>query len=103
MSFQTQRTTTASKIPSADTSGIALHLEPIVQLPSCCQPPNLEVIMTREKISLASAAAIAIISWGALVQKNQNKGVIPLLDPINGKISLQRAPAGTVGAAGSSP
>jgi Cu/Ag efflux protein CusF len=103
MIFQDQRTTTASKIPSDDTSGIALHLEPIVRLPSCCPPPNLEVIMTRAKISLASAAAIAIISWGALAQENQNKGRITLLDHINGKITLQHAPAGTVGAAGASP
>jgi len=64
---------------------------------------NLEVIMTLAKISLASAAAITIISWGALAQENQNKGRITLLDHITGKITLQHAPAGTVGAVGASP
>jgi Cu/Ag efflux protein CusF len=59
--------------------------------------------MIRAKISLASAAAITIISWGALAQENQSKGRITLLDHINGKIALQHAPAGTVGAAGASP
>jgi Cu/Ag efflux protein CusF len=63
---------------------------------------NLEVIMTLAKISLASAAAITIISWGALAQENQNKGRITQLDHINGKITLQHAPAGTVGAVGAS-
>jgi Cu/Ag efflux protein CusF len=58
--------------------------------------------MTLAKISLASAAAITIISWGALAQENQNKGRITQLDHINGKITLQHAPAGTVGAAGAS-
>jgi Cu/Ag efflux protein CusF len=81
----------------------ALHLEPIVRLPSCFAPPNLEVIMTRAKISLASAAAITIISWGALAQENQNKGRITQLDHITGRITLQHAPAGTVGAVGASP
>src|ERR1700676_54270 len=80
----------------------ALHLEPIVLWPSCYSPPKLEVIMTLAKISLASAAAITIISWGALAQENQNKGRITQLDHINGKITLQHAPAGTVGAAGAS-
>ena len=56
--------------------------------------------MTLAKISLASAAAITIISWGALAQENQNKGRITQLDHINGKITLQHAPAGTVGAVG---
>src|ERR1700726_2107201 len=60
------------------------------------------VIMTLAKISLASAAAITIISWGALAQENQNKGQITQLDHINGKITLQHAPSGTVGAAGAS-
>ena len=41
---------------------------------------NLEVIMTLSKISLASAAAITIISWGALAQENQDKGRITQLD-----------------------
>ncbi len=63
---------------------------------------NLEVIMTLAKISLASAAAITIISWGALAQENQNKGRITQLDHINGKITLQHAPAGTVGEVGAS-
>jgi Cu/Ag efflux protein CusF len=63
---------------------------------------NREVIMTLAKISLASAAAITIISWGALAQENQNKGRITQLDHINGKITLQYAPTGTVGAAGAS-
>jgi Cu/Ag efflux protein CusF len=63
---------------------------------------NLEVIMTLAKISLASAAAITIISWGALAQENQNKGRITQLDHINGKITLQHAPTGTVGAVGAS-
>jgi len=58
--------------------------------------------MTLAKISLASAAAITIISWGALAQENQNKGRITQLDHINGKITLQHAPSGTVGAAGAS-
>jgi Cu/Ag efflux protein CusF len=61
--------------------------------------------MTLAKISLASAAAITIISWGALAQENQNKGRITQLDHINGingKITLQHAPAGTVGAVGAS-
>jgi len=62
----------------------------------------LEVIMALAKISLASAAAITIISWGALAQENQNKGRITQLDHINGKITLQHAPAGTVGAVGAS-
>jgi Cu/Ag efflux protein CusF len=103
MIFQDQRTTDSVKNTVRRHRNIALHLEPIVRLPSCCPPPNLEVIMTRAKISLASAAAIAIISWGALAQENQNKGRITLLDHINGKITLQHAPAGTVGAAGASP
>jgi Cu/Ag efflux protein CusF len=63
---------------------------------------NLEVIMTLAKISLASAAAITIISWGALAQENQNKGRITQLDHINGRVTLQHAPAGTVGAVGAS-
>jgi Cu/Ag efflux protein CusF len=58
--------------------------------------------MTLAKISLASAAAITIISWGALAQENQNKGLITQLDHINGKITLKHAPAGTVGAVGAS-
>ena len=37
---------------------------------------NWEVIMTLAKISLASAAAITILSWGALAQENQNTGRI---------------------------
>jgi Cu/Ag efflux protein CusF len=61
---------------------------------------NLEVIMTLAKISLASAAAITILSWGAMAQENQNKGRITQLDHINGKITLQYAPTGTVGAVG---
>ena len=64
---------------------------------------NLEVIMTRAKISLASAAAITIISWGALAQENQSKGRITQLNHITGNITLQHAPAGTVGAVGASP
>jgi Cu/Ag efflux protein CusF len=63
---------------------------------------NLEVIMTLAKISLASAAAITIISWGALAQENQNTGRITQFNHINGKITLQHAPAGTVGAVGAS-
>jgi Cu/Ag efflux protein CusF len=63
---------------------------------------NLEVIMTLAKISLASAAAITIVSWGALAQENQNKGRITQLDHINGTITLQHASAGTVGAVGAS-
>jgi len=58
--------------------------------------------MTLAKISLASAAAIAIISWGALAQENQNKGRITQLDHINGTITLQHAPAESVGAVGAS-
>lgn len=58
--------------------------------------------MTLMKIGLANAAAITIMSWGALAQENQNKGRITLLDHINGKITLQHAPAGTVGAVGAS-
>jgi Cu/Ag efflux protein CusF len=73
---------------------------------SCCQVvahgQNWEVIMTLAKISLASAAAITIISWGALAQENQNTGRITQLDHINGKMTLQHAPAGTVGAVGAS-
>jgi Cu/Ag efflux protein CusF len=63
---------------------------------------NLEVIMTLAKIRLASAAVIAVISWGALAQENQNKGLITQFDHINGTITLQHAPAGTVGAVGAS-
>jgi Cu/Ag efflux protein CusF len=63
---------------------------------------NWEVIMTLAKISLASAAAITILSWGALAQENQNTGRITQLDHINGKITLQHAPTGTVGAVGAS-
>src|SRR5260221_8289240 len=37
---------------------------------------NLEVVMTLAKISLASAAAITMISFGAFAQENQNKGRI---------------------------
>ena len=51
---------------------------------------KLEVIMTLGRISLASAAAITIISWGALAQENQNKGRITQLDHINGTIALQQ-------------
>src|ERR1700687_2428130 len=80
----------------------ALHLEPIVRLPGCCSPQNLEVIMTLAKISLATAAAVTIISWGALAQENQNKGRITQFDHINGRLTLQHAPAGTVGAVGAS-
>ena len=63
---------------------------------------NLEVIMTLGRISLASAAAITIISWGAWAQENQNKGRITQLDHINGTITLQHAPAESVGAVGAS-
>src|SRR5260370_4815343 len=63
---------------------------------------NWEVIMTLAKISLASAAAITILSWGALAQENQNTGRITQLDHINGKITLQHAPTGTVGPVGAS-
>jgi Cu/Ag efflux protein CusF len=63
---------------------------------------NSEAIMRLAKISLASAAAITIISWGALAQENQNTGRITQFNHINGKITLQHAPAGTVGAAGAS-
>ena len=63
---------------------------------------NWEVIMTLAKISLASAAAVTILSWGALAQENQNTGRITQLDHINGKITLQHAPTGTVGAVGAS-
>jgi Cu/Ag efflux protein CusF len=73
---------------------------------SCClvvaDDQNREVIMTLAKISLASAAVITVISWGALAQENQNKGRITQLDHINGKITLQHAPTGTVGAVGAS-
>ena len=58
--------------------------------------------MTPAKISLASAAAITIISWGALAQENQNTGRITQFNHINGKITLQHAPAGTVGEVGAS-
>ena len=58
--------------------------------------------MTPAKISLASAAAVTIISWGALAQENQNTGRITQFNHINGKITLQHAPAGTVGAVGAS-
>ena len=51
---------------------------------------SLEVIMTLGRISLASAAAITIISWGAWAQENQNKGRITQLDHINGTITLQQ-------------
>jgi Cu/Ag efflux protein CusF len=61
-----------------------------------------EVIMTLGKIILASAAAITIVSWGASAQENQNKGRIIQFDHINGKITLQHAPTGTVGAVGAS-
>jgi Cu/Ag efflux protein CusF len=80
----------------------ASHLEPIVLCQVVAHDQNWEVIMTLAKISLASAAAITIISWGALAQENQNKGRITQLDHINGKITLQHAPTGTVGAAGAS-
>jgi Cu/Ag efflux protein CusF len=63
---------------------------------------NLEVIMTLAKIRLAGAAAITIVSWGALAQENQNRGLITQFDHINGRITLQHAPAGTVGAVGAS-
>jgi Cu/Ag efflux protein CusF len=42
------------------------------------------------------------MSWGALAQENQNKGRITQLNHINGKITLQHAPAGTVDAVGAS-
>ena len=59
--------------------------------------------MTLAKISLASAAAITIISWGgAWAQENQNKGRITQLNHINGTITLQHAPAESVGAVGAS-
>jgi len=57
--------------------------------------------MTLAKISLASAAAITI-SWGAWAQENQNKGRITQLNHINGTITLQHAPAESVGAVGAS-
>ncbi len=56
--------------------------------------------MALAKISLAGAAAIAIISWGALAQESQGKGQITQFDHINGTITLRHAPAGTVGSAG---
>jgi len=58
--------------------------------------------MTLAKISLATAAAVTIISWGALAQENQNKGRITQFDHINGRLTLQHAPTGTVGAVGAS-
>ena len=58
--------------------------------------------MTLAKISLASAAAITIISWGAWAQENQNKGRITQLDHINGTITLQHAPAESIGTVGAS-
>src|SRR6476620_12048667 len=58
--------------------------------------------MTPVKISVASAAAGTIINWGALAQENQNKGRITQLNHINGTITLQHAPAESVGAVGAS-
>ncbi len=58
--------------------------------------------MALAKISLAAAAAITIIGWGALAQEGQGKGQITQFDHINGTITLRHAPAGTVGAAGAS-
>src|SRR5258707_15293710 len=58
--------------------------------------------MTLSKSSLGSAAVITIIGWGAWVIENQNKGRITQLDHINGTITLQHAPAESVGAVGAS-
>jgi Cu/Ag efflux protein CusF len=93
------------QLPSpSDSASVVVHR--IWNQSSCCQvvphDQNREVIMTLAKISLAGAAAITIISWGALAQENQNTGRITQLDHINGKMTLQHAPAGTVGAVGAS-
>ena len=74
----------------------ALHLEPIVRLPSCCSPQQLGGHHDTCEDQFGER------SWGASAQENQNKGRIIELDHINGKITLQHAPTGTVGAVGAS-
>ena len=49
------------------------------------------------RIILASAAAIAVISSGALAQQALT-GSITKIDEANGKITIQRIQSGTVGA-----
>ena len=49
------------------------------------------------RIILASAAAIAVISSGALAQQALT-GSITKIDQANGKITIQRIQSGTVGA-----
>jgi Cu/Ag efflux protein CusF len=55
--------------------------------------------MTIAKTILAGAAAIAIISSGALAQQNQTTGKIIKIDKASGNITLEHKQGGTVGAA----
>jgi Cu/Ag efflux protein CusF len=66
-----------------------IHLTPIIQ--------NRETSMRITKVILTSAAAIAIISSGALAQQALS-GSITKVDEANGKITIQQTQSGTVGA-----
>ncbi len=80
----------------------AMHLEPIVRLPSCCSPPKFGGHHDTCEDQFGERGGNHHHQLGALAQENQNKGRITQLDHINGKITLQHAPAGTVGAVGAS-
>jgi Cu/Ag efflux protein CusF len=55
--------------------------------------------MTIAKIILASAAAVVIMSSGALAQEFQTTGQILKIDQASGKITLQHKQGGTTGSA----
>jgi Cu/Ag efflux protein CusF len=73
----------------AGTNPSMIRLTPIIQ--------NRETSMRITKVILASAAAIAIISSGALAQQALT-GSITKVDEANGKITIQQTQSGTVGA-----
>lgn len=53
-----------------------------------------------KKLILATAAALTIVSSGALAQGSQTAGRIVKIDEPNGKITLQHLQPGTVGSVG---
>src|SRR5258705_4793697 len=73
-----------------------------IELPSCCSPPKFGGHHDTCEDQFGERRRHHFISWGALAQENQNTGRISQFNHINGKITLQHAPAGTVGAVGAS-
>jgi Cu/Ag efflux protein CusF len=51
------------------------------------------------KITLASVAALALISWAALAQQaTTGTGMVTIVDRIHGTVAIRPTPGGTVGA-----